>query len=137
VWGTDAPACDFAVFARFDPNGKHPELKKCAALGVGPQPPGTGTRDRLVLDGGTIVDLEGNLSEWMRDDWEAEGEPCWSAPLLTDPVCVSDAYPLRYSIRGSGFASSAARASERTYDEVATINTGSAQIGFRCARPAF
>lgn len=136
VWGEDAPECAFSVYARYDLTGNMPALARCAKLGVGVALPGSGTRDRLELDGGAIVDLMGNLAEWARDDWEAEGEPCWSAPLLRDPVCTSKSHPLSLSIRGTDVAESAARASDRTFNPVVTLNEGSPQIGFRCARAA-
>ncbi|APR76142.1 Adenylate cyclase [Minicystis rosea] len=132
VWGSDTPRCEDAVIARLNPSTGLPG--KCKALGVDFQLPGAGLRDRLELEGGTIVDLMGNLIEWMRDDWATDDEPCWSAPILHDPVCESDGHPLTYSIRGSGWAGTPARASEREFNEVSMPNVGSMQIGFRCAR---
>jgi formylglycine-generating enzyme required for sulfatase activity len=139
VWGTDAPECAFGVFERYDITMQTPSKAACKALGVGVQPPGSGTRDRLDLEGGAVVDLVGNLSEWMRDEWEPEGEPCWSAPILRDPVCKDAGgplHPLDLSIRGSSFTDQAGHVSERLDNQAPALNAGSAQVGFRCARPA-
>lgn len=134
VWGTDEPACEDAVFSRFQFSNGASVPGKCADLGLFTQPPGSGKRDRLDLPGGTILDLAGNLTEWMRDDWEPEGETCWKGPLLFDPICVSDANPLSYTLRGSSYASTLSYAAERTFDPVMTLYSASAQTGFRCAR---
>lgn len=137
VWGNDLPTCEDAVFARGD-DPKLPEATtECAALGVGTSPAGSGALDRLALEGGTIVDLAGNLSEWLADAWATEGEPCWSGPLLRDPVCASDGPPAAYTIRGANWQhpGSQLRAALRA-DIDATGNPLSILIGFRCARSA-
>jgi formylglycine-generating enzyme required for sulfatase activity len=101
----------------------------------GPEPPGTGTRDVVVLPGGIVSDLGGNLFEMAADAFELSAGPCWSpSGVLHDPMC-DDATAAQQ-------AGHAARAGSWTvggsYLEVghrfafANQHT-SADVGFRCA----
>jgi formylglycine-generating enzyme required for sulfatase activity len=140
VWGDDAPACADAVYARVSAAGQPVQLSACLALGAGTQPTGTGARDRIDFDGGTVVDLMGNLSEWMADDWAEEGEPCWSAPLLYDPLCTQEStlVPFTLTLRGANWNDPATVLQAAVRDKLAATGTNKASIraGFRCARPA-
>jgi formylglycine-generating enzyme required for sulfatase activity len=95
VWGTDDPTCADAVWGR----DQTPEAL-CRAAGTlgAPLPPGSGARDRLSVGGGVVVDLAGNVDEWVRDMWNRISEPCWTPSLLRDPLCetptVLDALPV-------------------------------------------
>jgi formylglycine-generating enzyme len=135
VWGNDPPGCEDAVFARSDDANLPEATMECAAYGVGSAAVGSGVRDRLVLDGGTLVDLAGNVSEWVADAWAKEGDPCWTGPLLRDPVCTSEDASTPYTIRGANWEHGAAnlRAAQRA-DVSAAGKPYSILIGFRCAR---
>jgi len=90
-------------------------------------------RDVVRLSAGTIVDLAGNLNEWTRDAWEADGGSCWSPSILQDPVC--DSSSVMSATRGASFtdAAVALHAGWRSpYDR----KTAEIQTGFRCARAA-
>jgi formylglycine-generating enzyme required for sulfatase activity len=101
-------------------------------------------RDRLDLPGGTIWDLGGNLSEWTRDLFCTEDEPCWlreDTNLFFDPVCEQASATVPHSgsppraIRGGSWVETAAnlRAARRAY---ADPRARLPQLGFRCVRPA-
>lgn len=135
VWGDDPARCEDAIFGRNGDFGVPPATKECLASGKGPAAAGSGARDRLAIGGGAIVDLAGNLSEWMADAWAEEGEPCWSGPILRDPRCQSGSAPPGYLIRGASFehAGSNLRAALRARVD-ADGKPLSVIIGFRCAR---
>jgi hypothetical protein len=94
VWGNDPPSCTDAVFgrggvgdaARF--NGPSAACRPPSSAG-GPREPGSGERDRLVLPGGVLYDIAGNLSEWVVDRWNRSTEPCWAPLVAIDPRCSS------------------------------------------------
>jgi formylglycine-generating enzyme required for sulfatase activity len=136
VWGNDPPAPQDAVFS-----GSMIPLTP-------PLPPvrvaGSAVRDRLELEGGTVVDLAGNMSEWTRDIWNVDGQPCWGPGVFTDPVCMAPDTTLPpswhgFTARGGSWSDDAGglRAALRRRVVVASeIDAGSADIGFRCVRPA-
>ncbi len=133
VWGADEPGCADAVFCRSSASDD------CAAFGVGPALPGSGLRDRLTLGSGVLIDLAGNVKEWAADRWNREDEPCWSSPVLFDPLCdsISPADGGARSVRGGHFDGDtlSLRAAIRT--RIASeIKAVSASIGVRCARSA-
>lgn len=90
-WGRDEPSCSDALYGRAGYGTLAQGLAPCKPLKPpgGLLPPGSGARDRLVVPTGTIVDLAGSVNEWMRDRWNRIDEPCWSSPLLRDPVCTT------------------------------------------------
>ncbi len=127
-WGDDEPACKDAVFAR----GKVGDT--CASLGVGPAPAGVGTRDRVD----DVVDVAGNVAEWVVDEWAADDESCWNQPLLYDPVCTQagkkDGPSL--GLRGGHWSDIGALLRGAYRQRVPTSGvTVSDTVGFRCARP--
>lgn len=147
VWGADEPACSDTVFAR---NGfglhQYQDPQTCldaktnamGALG-GPEMPGHGTRDMLSLADGTIVDLVGNVSEWVRDKYQDQTEPCWSpAGVLADPYCgVVGALGDSPATRGGSWAGGGSNmlSAARSY-VVGGPRTISEEVGFRCVYPA-
>lgn len=119
VWGEDEPSCEDAVWSRGGAGPFALASSKCRTelnlpATVGPEPPGTGTRDRLTLDGVDVVDIAGNLSEMLRDRLVGVGDPCYAGPIVTDPTCSTptgtDSYSLRkgnwvavsFGLRGTG-----------------------------------
>lgn len=146
VWGADSPTCDEAVFARANVKLG---ADSCSLPGVpwGVRPPGSGSRDVLVLSGGSIFDLAGNLSELARDAWNRASDGCFSQTLRVDPSCeqpVSGQPP--HVVRGGSWASPAMalRSSHRRsqHDDFRTETDPSSPthlgplVGFRCVRPA-
>jgi formylglycine-generating enzyme len=157
VWGEDPPGCADAVLARaglgFYANGVSeclpvmPAGTSCmdqptGGLGRGqayggPAPGGSGARDRLMIDvgssKGTVIDLVGNLLEYMRDSFEPLSGPCWSAPgVYQDPVCTASTGLT--SIRGGSWTTSGAEGRAASRDSIPNGSFVSAEVGFRCAR---
>jgi formylglycine-generating enzyme required for sulfatase activity len=133
VWGSDPPECKYAVFARGS------ELDACAAFGLGPAPPGSGSRDGLRLGDTKIVDLAGNLAEWALDFWNRDREPCWTPTLLFDPLCgeQSPQDGEGHGVRGGHFADwlpAQLQAAWRRWSSGDDAGLAS-EVGFRCARP--
>ncbi len=90
VWGEDPPSCEDAVFSRVGYGIFSSAVTYCKppAPPGGALPIGSGMRDRLELSGGTILDLVGNVTEWVEDQWNVHGETCWKRPgVYLDPVC--------------------------------------------------
>ena len=130
TWGNDDPQCNDAVYGR-DPAGTE-RTKACLASGSGPARGGAAARDRLSLEGGEVVDLNGNVSEWVLDAWQPETGPCWGSGLLRDPLC--EAAGTEQSVRGGSWAlfDILTRAQLRAHLARATRPAGG--TGFRCAR---
>lgn len=129
VWGSDPPACGDAVFGA---SGPCPGARPLAA--------GSGKRDRFTVGAAEIVDVAGNVSEWVVDLWNRDDDPCFRASILRNPRCEtpSERDGKAWIVRGGAFASGAAttRAAVRSrleYDrgETRAVNDS---IGFRCAR---
>jgi formylglycine-generating enzyme required for sulfatase activity len=132
VWGDDPARCEDVVAARAPGVAPTEATGACTTLGEGLARPGTGGLDRLVLPTGTIVDVEGNLTEWMSDAWSPEGSPCWRAPLLADPVCHTGT---DYVVRGGSFAQPLSQLRAAIRAQVSSDGDPfSTSIGFRCVR---
>jgi formylglycine-generating enzyme required for sulfatase activity len=141
VWGSDAPSCNdvvagragFGVYATFDG-----ACRPSGSLG-GPLPPGAGLRDRIELPGGDaadpLVDLAGNLSEWMLDWFNREDEGVWATPgVLYDPVADERGSAAdRRAVRGGSWRGRYVelRAAARVGRDPEAKNRS---LGFRCAR---
>jgi formylglycine-generating enzyme required for sulfatase activity len=141
VWGDDAPDCadavsgraGFGVYATFD--------GACRASGDpgGVLPAGAGRSDRVQLGGSLdpspVVDLAGNLSEWMLDWFNAEDEAVWvESGVLYDPVAGERGrFGDRRSVRGGSWRGRYVelRAAARVARDPAAENRS---LGFRCAR---
>jgi hypothetical protein len=93
-------------------------------------PAGEGRRDRLVLPWGTVFDLAGNASEYLRDLWDRQTESCWGAGVFRDPVCdeARAAPHLRapHALSGGSWFTPAFGLAAAAFPIVST--------GFRCAR---
>lgn len=152
LWGVDPPRCADAIWSRaetsitgftnFYCSADVPPGDIGGALVLPPDaadqaaaPPRL--RDRLVLPTGTVFDLEGNVTEWARDTWNRQDEPCWTHEgpnVFVDPLCETPGVDgdLR-PIRGGGWGSNAStlRAAHRTANKaIEAALTG----GMRCAR---
>jgi sulfatase modifying factor 1 len=136
-WGEAEPLCDDAIFARSNEDGPPAELRRCASSGVGAAKPGSGKLDRVTMpDGKEIVDLAGNLAEWVLDTYQQTSESCYRDNAVVDPVCreasaiLSDAT----SVRGNSWADLGG-AQLRAVVKSRTTTAQTPKIGFRCARP--
>jgi formylglycine-generating enzyme required for sulfatase activity len=162
VWGQEDARCGDSVWGRagagyyasfFDDCRPQNGVGHFFQTFIGPPSalaPGNGSRDRLTLAEGDVLDLSGNLREWTRDYWNRSSEPCWSnQPLLKNPECTSPSASdgeLRTS-KGRSWAEQAGPACARI--GVAPENTPAAMVGggqseplgppvngFRCIRSA-
>jgi formylglycine-generating enzyme len=132
VWGTDEPRCEDAIYLRAPLPGADPfPAPPCAAWGNSLGVAGSGARDALVLGGGRIVDLVGNLSEWTRDAFAAEGEDCAHPGFYQDPVCRPDQGTGQRVAKGGNWMQAAFPSYLRRSIRATVLNT---TIGFRCAR---
>ncbi len=141
VWGDDAPECadaisgraGFGIYATFD------GACRTGSGAGGVLPGGSGRRDRVELGGGSeaaaVVDLAGNLSEWMLDWFNAQDEGVWQEPGVTrDPVADEVGRAgARRTVRGGSWRGRYVelRAAARVDREPDGVNRS---LGFRCAR---
>jgi formylglycine-generating enzyme required for sulfatase activity len=83
-----------------------------------------------------VWDLVGNVTEWSRDDYQYDDEPCWStAGILQDPECdtPSPALGLRGTSRGGSWQTGGTQ-QEAQLRESRAPNTVGVDVGFRCVR---
>jgi formylglycine-generating enzyme required for sulfatase activity len=141
VWGDDEPACEDTVSARaglgvystFDDDCRPP-----GSIG-GVLTAGMGKRDRVELGDGAdsrvVLDVAGNLTEWMLDWFNAEDEGVWATPgVLTDPVALEPGRSGdRHTVRGGSWRGRYVelRAAARVGRDPTAENRS---LGFRCAR---
>jgi formylglycine-generating enzyme required for sulfatase activity len=135
VWGSDPPTCDAVAMCQDSLLLKIDGDWSCKVVGApgGSLPIGSGKLDHLDLPTGTVIDLIGNVSEFVRDEWNRLVEPCWSRTgLYVDPVCTTpgrfDPAPA-FAVRGGEWEQAPNRASGRFFRP-----SGSPRQGFRCAR---
>ncbi|MDF3066824.1 MAG: serine/threonine kinase [Polyangiaceae bacterium] len=139
VWGNDEPQwCDDSVVAARAGFGAYASFDgACRPAGTigGPLPMGGGKRDRAELEGGEVLDLAGNLSEWTLDFFNTAEEGVWAASgVLTDPVALEPgAAGDRRTLRGGSWRSRYVqlRAAARLGRDPEAVNRA---VGFRCAR---
>ena len=143
-WGFNPPACGDAVWGR-NGWGLYDALlpKECYAvtpiLGPlsGPAAPMSGSQDALLLPGGSVYDLAGNLYEATADVYQDTSESCWTPRgILPDPTCQepSTKMPGTHAFRGGAWSVGG------TYLEAAhrvALVDGKSDptAGFRCAWP--
>jgi formylglycine-generating enzyme len=141
VWGDDSPSCDDAVAARAGFGVYATFEGECRPSGTagGVVPAGAGMRDRVQLgappEAPEVLDLAGNLSEWMLDWFNAEDEGVWATPgVLTDPIALEPGrFGVRRTVRGGSWRGRYVelRAAARVGRDPAAQNRS---LGFRCAR---
>jgi formylglycine-generating enzyme required for sulfatase activity len=141
VWGGDAPDCQEAVFGRGGLVATANADSECTppkTIG-GPMPMGSGTWDQLTLPGGTLLDLDGNVSEWALDDFQLWTEPCWAnAGVYHDPRCTtrSPSQGAAHALRAGNWLAFAVSLAAPTRAPIAEALIVTPEVGFRCARPA-
>ena len=128
-WGTDPDACDHAIVAQGF--GGFVDATEC-------EDP-TSTKSYGPIAGGSALDvtelgilnLAGNVSEWVEDLFAPYAGGCWSgsAPLV-DPACASG--PAGHSIRGGSWQDATYNANSTSRTESLTDEASEA-VGFRCA----
>jgi formylglycine-generating enzyme required for sulfatase activity len=144
-WGNDEPDCRAAIWGRAGTGvlADYPQECRNPTSQSGAAFPGLGESDRLdsnvLRNGGglPVLDLGGNLSEWMLDTWARPTDAFWNTlrpmhdPLNTKP---SDVDGDNLVARGGNWSLSAltTRAGFRLLHKVDQIDAGT---GFRCARP--
>ena len=142
VWGMDTPTCSDAIWGRngvgylslIVPQTCLPFAKALSGLG-GPEAPGTATRDALILPGGTIVDVVGNVSEWARDFHAPQTDDCWSHQgVLVDPLCETTTLGMREVNRGGSWGTGGLSL-EAASRQNTSIGGTSPYNGFRCMVP--
>ncbi len=139
-WGEGAASCADAVFGRSYETTKPPEFRMCASVGIGVAKPGSGRLDRVTMpDGNEIVDLAGNLTEWLLDTYQTTDEPCFASNPGVDPVCKdkSTREPDRLSVRGNPWTDPGGtllRAAVKT--SASSAAPQNPRVGFRCGRPS-
>ena len=138
-WGEEVPGCGDAVYGRSYDAKQPVEWRACVALGVGVAKPGSGRLDRVRMpDGNEIVDLAGNLAEWLLDAYQNTSEPCYRDNPVVDPVCreASPSAPQGVAVRGTPWTDPGGTflraAVKQSASSAAPQNP---RIGFRCARP--
>lgn len=124
-WGGDLPRCGDAVFMGLGCEAARPAIA------------GSGIRDRVTIGGVELVDLAGNLREFVADRFRRGDDPCWGEGVLVDPVCnpASSESPIARSVRGGSFRDEGTllRTAIRTFVEDERYAV-SEVVGFRCAR---
>jgi formylglycine-generating enzyme required for sulfatase activity len=132
-WGHDPDVCSYAVVAR-DEFGW---VTSCRYTDTGVLEPGflppnrPDVRDVTELG---LVDLGGNLAEWVDDQFASYADTCWqqTPELLVDPLC-SDPSITSTANRGGDWRSTPYSAHVALRHAV--LATGAtAQTGFRCAK---
>lgn len=98
------------------------------------RPVGTSGRDRLVLDGGVIEDVAGNVTELTRDLYFEDPFPCWGDGWQRDPTCPAGFDPGTTMVARGGNLGT-------RFDETSSfrapvpIEVRTLDVGFRCVRP--
>jgi formylglycine-generating enzyme required for sulfatase activity len=134
-WGSNSDAlCTKSVVARSDPDNVI--ATECAALLAAPPGPvaiggpfDMSATDRTELG---VINLGGNLNEWVADSFQPYTGACWRGTrLLTEPFCSDPSTSLK-SIRGGDWTDIAASAAS-TIRSAADEAWSGASTGFRCA----
>lgn len=134
-WGADNANCDDAVFGRHYDTSTPEPLRACVSLGVGPALPGSGRRDRVRIGDREVVDLAGNLSEWIRDAYSLSTERCWQTQAALDPVCAESAQKDKVLLRGANWTSLGAAMLRANLRQTAAAGAPqNTRSGFRCVR---
>lgn len=130
-FGTEPPDCDGVTHARTSRPDATAADHVCSANGVGPRAVGHSPRDRTPQG---VVDLGGNLSEWVADPFSERYPDCGTCVDPLTPESALDARRPRRAVRGGNWAMFAmlTRSAARWPFDVNPLPIG--VIGFRCAR---
>ena len=121
-WGNDDPQCCTSAIDASECHltsaesvGSHLASPSCANLG-------DVSRD-------DVLDLGGNVGEWMAGDFHPYDDPCWGDGVLVDPLCPTNQDPQRVS-RGGDWKTTLPIAALRFLELTNDLT------GFRCAYAA-
>jgi len=138
-WGNDTPACNDAIFARagYGEYADHDGTCRTPGSIGGAEVAGVGQRDVVTPNAGSeserVLDLAGNLSEWMLDDYvdQADAEPI--SGVQVDELKAGQANTK--VVKGGSWRGRpvATRAASRYPLAAETLNRS---VGFRCVRRA-
>lgn len=128
-WGSDPAVCDYAVVARG--YSVYVDATECEPSGSTTPPgpvAGGSALDKTALG---VLNLGGNVSEWVADFFAPYSGACWSVGVpLIDPSCESSS--MGHSIRGGSWQDAVTKASS-TSRSVSDADGASEAVGFRCA----
>jgi formylglycine-generating enzyme required for sulfatase activity len=151
-WGRDRPSCADVVFHRgpraapwvpvFDQFGRdclpdpavEPPFDQLGFPKAALRP--DHGRDVMRLPSGDVVDLIGNVAEWVRDDFDEATGPCWrDLEFQIEPVCAGDAR--QHAIRGTAWSSATVDGQVAAFRQPVGVSAAVAglAIGFRCVYP--
>jgi formylglycine-generating enzyme required for sulfatase activity len=140
-WGDAEATCERAVYGRSEVFGLFGGAD-CLAYGAGAASIeaslGATAEAGDVSLGLGIVGLGGSMAEWMADTFTPLDAACWLRQPLRDPACRAPG-PLQ-SVRGGSWAAhvlSLFPGNRSAADVAGSSATGSSNLGFRCARPAW
>jgi formylglycine-generating enzyme len=133
-WGPDTNVCSNAVVARGRLAQGEPTECLSAQSNYSPGPlAGGATADATTLG---VMNLGGNVNEWVADVFGAYSGPCWTgATLLVNPQCqAAVAGASAHTFRGGSWQTSAftAYTYQRDYSRFAG-DPAAVGTGFRCA----
>ena len=151
-WGGSAPpSCDRAVFGRFTDNAASGATDltgflelvgrlsgACRANGFGPVSADARASPSHDVTAIGIIDMGGNLSEWVRDAAYPLDHDCWRAQPLDEPACLDEDPPLQ-GVRGGSWVHAAfwtAGATRGARRQPIPGEIPPTYIGFRCAYDA-
>lgn len=135
VWGREEPTCTDAVYGRGGFGAYEMAYAPCQPLAPpgGPLNVHAGARDRLVLPGGVIEGLVGNVSEWTLDTYQPDTAPFWQQPTLyEDPVSTEPNPSGTRMLRGANWSVSLIDHVQTLKAEVSTLPQSGR--GVRCVR---
>lgn len=148
-WGADEPSCEDAVWGRTNnvvpsaPGAVGPCLAPDAIAMPLPLFDAQGTlrpgRDRVELEGGTVFDLAGNVTEWTSDLFNEPLEPCWNragSQVLVDPTCTTPGEEGESYVTRGGFWWGPSYLTRAAVRFAQADGAPGIQTGFRCVRPA-
>jgi formylglycine-generating enzyme required for sulfatase activity len=140
-WGADPDICHYAVVASGRADIATPEPTECLVPPAAPGPVLVGSTGLDVVEsgvpsiGGQVLNLAGNVDEWVADVFDQYSGPCWQtgATLLVDPMCTASvAGTSPHSIRGGSWQLQALTASVH-YRGSSIADAPAVATGFRCA----
>jgi formylglycine-generating enzyme required for sulfatase activity len=140
-WGAETDICDYAAVSCGRPLlGEPDECLVAPNLTPGPRVHSAANPD--VLDstvpglGGLVMDMGGNVTEWMADVYDSYSGPCWqqATTLLVNPVCTQTVPGAStHALRGGSWQLPATCAHSYMRDNIETDGPQDG-AGFRCAK---
>jgi sulfatase modifying factor 1 len=133
-WGDNPDICSYAAVALGRPSVAA-ENTECLVPPrvLGPEPYG----GAAFLDSTTLglLNMGGNLREWVADVYDDYSGPCWQTgmSMLTKPVCNSTRANAPHTERGGSWADNVVSA-HGYFRQGPSDDSASTYVGFRCAK---